>query len=43
MVKNINSTHRIEGVDRQFSLSAARESSIENVGKGKLPSAHIAK
>lgn len=43
MVKNINSTHRIEGVDRQYGLSGAREASIKNVGNGQLLSAHVTK
>jgi len=41
MVKNINSTHRVEGIPAQFCLKGAREASIENVGKGSLPSACI--
>ncbi|EER41913.1 sphingolipid C9-methyltransferase [Histoplasma capsulatum H143] len=40
-VKNINSTHRIEGVPSQFGLAGAREASMKNVGNGSVPSAHI--
>lgn len=43
MVKNINSTHRIEGVPTQFGLAGAREASIQNVGGGKLLTAAVEK
>ncbi|DAA73935.1 TPA_exp: Uncharacterized protein A8136_3921 [Trichophyton benhamiae CBS 112371] len=43
MVKNINSTHRIEGVPTQFGLAGAREASIQNVGGGKLLTAVVEK
>ncbi|WEW60028.1 Sphingolipid C9-methyltransferase 2 [Emydomyces testavorans] len=41
MVKNINSTHRVEGIPSQFALSGARTASIETVGKGTLPTANV--
>jgi cyclopropane-fatty-acyl-phospholipid synthase len=41
MVKNINSTHRIEGIDSQFGLKGARQAAIDNVGHGALPKAHV--
>lgn len=41
LVKNINSTHRIEGVDTQFCISGARASAMANVGKGEVPSGQI--
>lgn len=34
MVKNINSTHRIEGIDSQYGLKGARQAAIDNVGHG---------
>ncbi|KAJ9195632.1 hypothetical protein DTO164E3_6708 [Paecilomyces variotii] len=41
LVKNINSTHRIEGINTQFALAGARESAIQRVGHGAVPSANI--
>lgn len=41
LVKNINSTHRIEGINTQFALAGARESAIQRVGHGVVPSANI--
>ncbi|KAK2750189.1 Sphingolipid C9-methyltransferase 2 [Myotisia sp. PD_48] len=41
MVKNINSTHRVEGIPSQYALSGSRSASIQNSGNGELPSAHI--
>ncbi|KAI1916589.1 Sphingolipid C9-methyltransferase 2 [Ophidiomyces ophidiicola] len=41
MVKNINSTHRVEGINSQFGLSGARTTSVETVGKGEVPSANV--
>ncbi|EFW14402.1 cyclopropane-fatty-acyl-phospholipid synthase [Coccidioides posadasii str. Silveira] len=41
MVKNINSTHRVEGIPTQFGLSGARTAAIENVGKGTLLTANV--
>jgi cyclopropane-fatty-acyl-phospholipid synthase len=43
LVKNINSTHRVEGINSQYGLSGARQAAINTVGHGKLPSAHIPK
>lgn len=40
LVKNLNSTHRIEGVPTQFALTKARELATRRAG-GKLPSANI--
>jgi cyclopropane-fatty-acyl-phospholipid synthase len=40
-VKNINSTHRVEGIHSQYALSGARQAAIDDVGHGKLPSAHV--
>lgn len=39
MVKNINSTHRVEGIPTQFGLLGALNASIESVGNGSVPSA----
>jgi sphingolipid C9-methyltransferase len=36
MVKNINSTHRVEGIPTQFGLRGALEAS-QAVGKGTFP------
>lgn len=36
MVKNINSTHRIEGINTQFGLSGALEAA-KNVAKAAFP------
>jgi cyclopropane-fatty-acyl-phospholipid synthase len=41
LVKNINSTHRVEGIQTQFALSGARQAAIEKVGHGSVPSAHV--
>jgi cyclopropane-fatty-acyl-phospholipid synthase len=41
MVKNINSTHRIEGIGSQYGLKGARQAAIDNVGHGVLPKAHV--
>lgn len=41
LVKNINSTHRIEGIDTQYGITGARQTAIDNVGHGSLPSAHV--
>jgi cyclopropane-fatty-acyl-phospholipid synthase len=41
MVKNINSTHRVEGIPAQFCLKGARDASIKTIGKGSLPMANI--
>jgi cyclopropane-fatty-acyl-phospholipid synthase len=41
LVKNINSTHRVEGINNQYGLTGAREASSANVGNGSVPSAHI--
>ncbi|EAW19444.1 putative cyclopropane-fatty-acyl-phospholipid synthase [Aspergillus fischeri NRRL 181] len=41
MVKNINSAHRIEGIDSQYGLKGARQAAIDNVGHGVLPKAHV--
>ncbi|KAG9999741.1 hypothetical protein KCU72_g18425, partial [Aureobasidium melanogenum] len=38
MVKNINSTHRIEGINTQFGLSGALEAA-KNVAKAAFPTA----
>ncbi|KAJ5147575.1 uncharacterized protein N7443_000834 [Penicillium atrosanguineum] len=42
LVKNINSTHRIEGIATQHGLAAAREAAIARAN-GALPSAHVIK
>ncbi|KAJ5677314.1 uncharacterized protein N7477_002947 [Penicillium maclennaniae] len=42
LVKNINSTHRIEGIATQHGLTGAREAAIARAN-GTLPSAHIIK
>lgn len=42
LVKNINSTHRIEGIKTQYGLNGARQAAVEKVGNGAVPSAHIA-
>jgi cyclopropane-fatty-acyl-phospholipid synthase len=41
LVKNINSTHRIEGISSQFGINGARQVAID--GSGALPSAHVLK
>ncbi|KAJ5612863.1 hypothetical protein N7510_006057 [Penicillium lagena] len=41
LVKNINSTHRIEGIKSQFGLTGARQAAIDRAGA--LPSAHVVK
>lgn len=41
LVKNINSTHRIEGVPSQFGLHGARQKAIDTIGNGNLPSANV--
>jgi hypothetical protein len=38
MVKNINSTHRIEGINTQFGLSGALEAA-KNAAKAVFPTA----
>jgi len=38
MVKNINSTHRVEGIPTQFNLKGALEAS-QMAGKSKFPTA----
>ncbi|EEH18675.2 hypothetical protein PABG_07735 [Paracoccidioides brasiliensis Pb03] len=40
-VKNINSTHRVEGIPSQFGLSGARQASIKAIGNGSVPSAYL--
>lgn len=42
LVKNINSTHRIEGIATQFGLTGARQAAIDRAN-GTLPSAHVVK
>lgn len=41
LVKNINSTHRIEGINSQYGLTGARQTAIDTVGNGSVPSAHV--
>ncbi|RDW60437.1 putative cyclopropane-fatty-acyl-phospholipid synthase [Aspergillus mulundensis] len=41
LVKNINSTHRVEGIKSQYGLTGARDAAIVNVGNGSVPSAHV--
>lgn len=41
LVKNINSTHRVEGIPSQYGLAGARQAAIDRVGHGKVPSAHV--
>lgn len=41
LVKNINSTHRVEGIPSQYGLSGAREAAIARAGTGALPKAHV--
>lgn len=40
-MKNINSTHRIDGIATQHGLAGARQSAIDRAGT--LPKAHIIK
>ncbi|KAJ5752493.1 hypothetical protein N7520_009410 [Penicillium odoratum] len=42
LVKNINSTHRVEGIHSQFGLTGARQAAIDRAN-GTLPKAHIIK
>ncbi|KAJ5346389.1 hypothetical protein N7541_008871 [Penicillium brevicompactum] len=41
LVKNINSTHRVEGINTQHGLTGARQNAIDRAGT--LPKAHIIK
>ncbi|KAK2755502.1 Sphingolipid C9-methyltransferase 2 [Arachnomyces sp. PD_36] len=41
LVKNINSTHRVEGINTQFGLTGAREHAEQTIGNGSVPSAHV--
>jgi cyclopropane-fatty-acyl-phospholipid synthase len=41
LVKNINSTHRIDGIATQHGLTGARQNAIDRAGT--LPRAHIVK
>ncbi|KAA8642122.1 hypothetical protein EYZ11_001230 [Aspergillus tanneri] len=41
LVKNINSTHRVDGIKTQFGLKGAIQAAAENVGNGTRPSAHV--
>ncbi|OJJ42955.1 hypothetical protein ASPZODRAFT_136822 [Penicilliopsis zonata CBS 506.65] len=41
LVKNINSTHRVEGISSQYGLAGARQAAIDTVGHGSVPSAYI--
>jgi cyclopropane-fatty-acyl-phospholipid synthase len=41
VVKNLNSTHRVEGIPSQYGLSGAHQAAAEKIGKGTIPSANI--
>ncbi|KAL2836424.1 putative cyclopropane-fatty-acyl-phospholipid synthase [Aspergillus pseudoustus] len=41
LVKNLNSTHRVEGINSQYGLLHSRQAAIERFGNGIVPSANI--